>query len=68
MANNTEKTLVNAICGGNIKYIKNTKTSKLNTVMKNGYSPLGLAISEDQWDIVEFLRNNGVTLDVRPDE
>lgn len=68
MANNTEKTLVNAICSGNVSYIQGLKFSKLNVVMKNGYSPLGLAISECQWDLVELMRNKGVTLVVHPSE
>jgi len=68
MANNTEKTLVNAICSGDLDYIKTLKTSKLNMVMKNGYSPLGLAISEGQMDLVEFMRNRGVSLEVTPYE
>jgi ankyrin repeat protein len=68
MANNTEKTLVNAICNGDLDYIKTLKTSKLNMVMKNGYSPLGLAISEGQMDLVEFMRNKGVSLEVTPYE
>jgi ankyrin repeat protein len=68
MANNTEKTLVNAICNGNLEYIKTINPSKLNTVMKNGYSPLALAVSEAQDEIIEFLLAKGVTRNVRPEE
>jgi ankyrin repeat protein len=68
MAKNTEKTLVNAIYSGNLEYLRTLNISKLNEVMKNGYSPLALAISEGQFDVVEFMRNRGVTVDVSPCE